>query len=738
MNRKILSIDFVVFFCLAAINFFSCSNLNGSDFKDKLSNAIDYATSGEIKTILSSKDGKIAPSGEIILKHTDKINLFFSEYSGYKFLKWQTVNTKTKLPYTDQQTAEFFDFDDLYSPETNFTVLKLPKDIEIKPLCANRPNVLTYSPRYKASGTFKDSTIRVFFSHKISEESIYYSGKELLDLGINSLEQICWDGKNPESIEEISCENKVYAYKSELGPIFKNIKITTVKNSEETNIAEKFHAPYFEDSEILIIPVDMKNLPDTGTSVVVEISENFFYSEYNQIVNLENSVKWNYLVNSEIDDSDPPNVKNLFVYDSESKTKELLKSQDYAPENLTRDDLESMFLLKNQEIYFYAEVEDLKSLPSENFDVKIYQTHNNLYKALENKVLKKNYSFKYTNHISDTLSSFGSAENLQTLDLSNLGEGVFSAVFEFFDVQGNCSQKIYNFIVDKTGPKNTVDFRSDTDNESIIAQWTPDLDYYYAAAWYYKKENESSYRIKDLNSTGTKFELTGLESGVKYDVYIIMYDIFGNTSFHSTEYIRPDPAEIYLTGINTTNFKISWDWPSTLESGGMQIYYSNTPNFEDAIYDDYWGTWNSGKSTTIPLSKQMTPGTIYYLWFVTFNGSTKPNETEVKSRKAMNVNCDGPYYLYTQPEMPEKMTVYDKTDECVEFKIYKPLNGNADGYHIYIQDDATDEFIASGYISERFSINFFEKGKTYYIYAFSYAGSKDNESENPKVIRYVH
>lgn len=306
--KKLLPLILIFSFSLATIScggFFSASVL-----KQEIEAKIEYENSSSMNIRIMSDDGITSPSGDLTPKVTDRISLSFAPYTGLQFIKWQVIDRATGLPLSDEEVEETFEFENSALTDTSFKIKKWVSELWIKPLVAEKPSVLTNVPFYKPNGDFVNTTIKIIFDSNMDEGSIYYTGEELKSLGVE-LDKILHDAlQNPDSIDSITTENRVYGYIGDDGEKhYKNISIIYKQTGE--NLLSHFQAPFFIAPDTLLIPVDNENLL-TNNSTITASLKNFYYISNGSKIIMDTEFKWGYVVNA-TKDKHTPTVTGLSV-----------------------------------------------------------------------------------------------------------------------------------------------------------------------------------------------------------------------------------------------------------------------------------------------------------------------------------------------------------------------------------------------------------------------------------------
>lgn len=149
--------------------FASCENfLDGSELKKSLETKIEYENSEVFNVNVFAANGTgsfVAGGGDKSVRVSDMFTVEFSPADDYKFIKWIAQDKDTQAELTD-----FIDFD---APKSLLTTVKIKKagNIQIKPICLERPKVVEFEPQRSQAGVPKNSTITVTFSQALSLEN---------------------------------------------------------------------------------------------------------------------------------------------------------------------------------------------------------------------------------------------------------------------------------------------------------------------------------------------------------------------------------------------------------------------------------------------------------------------------------------------------------------------------------------------------------------------------------------
>lgn len=402
LKRK--SFSTVVIFSLVAL-FLSCNNMLTTPIKDERDfktgrTAADYLSF----TIPETDYGTTEPAGELSLRVGGTYDLVFTENSSYQFIKWEVVNT-----VTGKLTSEFIKIADATSTETQMTILKSGEGIELKPICAARPKVLSQLPQAKPNGVFCDSVIVVTFDKEISESSIYYSSADLLNLEYDNLLK--------------TEDGKVYGYINNDNIHFKNIEITS---DTEQNLLEYFNAPVLENGTVLkLFPKTDKPLLTTeGSLMLIDVMISPEFKDADGYSVGGDGIQWRYRINSNTD-KEPP------VFNSFTLATTAAKAQSsFAGDKLIAGNTFNALNHVQNKLYFTCSGADNGSINYLELKTKYIQTPSGIAVTEDEKV----------QIITDfTKGSF----ELQSND------GLIQLTFTLFDMSGNASDSVQSYIVAK-------------------------------------------------------------------------------------------------------------------------------------------------------------------------------------------------------------------------------------------------------------------------------------------------
>ncbi len=224
----------------------------------------------------------------------------FDPDSDYEFIKWEIFDKNSGEKIND---GTYLDFEDISSKKASFIFKGVPENQDIKicvrPIIAERPQILSYSPLFEAEGVNKDTAIQIVFDHDMDDSSIYYTEEEiraLKDLGIADSDFL------PEISDELPLQNH-YGYKKNGEVFYKNVLISDSETGVNRN--DCFNPPVFDSKRILIISASKTKYLPSYSIPLVTLDKNFCCSVDGKKVSMAGSKKWIYQVNKDTDGDEP-------------------------------------------------------------------------------------------------------------------------------------------------------------------------------------------------------------------------------------------------------------------------------------------------------------------------------------------------------------------------------------------------------------------------------------------------
>ena len=226
-------------------NFFS-----GSLVKEELDALIADANAPEVQIYIAAdaNTGTVTPNGNVSHKVGKSFPVIFTPAENYQFRYWEVLDRTTGAVQEEAITIS-----DKYDLETRFLINTDTQNLQLHPVCIERPSVQSYSPQYSDIGVARDTTITVSFSKDLALEN------DLSKIAITV---------NGESVRDC----------------FK----TPVINGNILEIAAN-------ESNLLAVVSGTK-------TVTVRIPSTFYYLDGDLKVQLGSDVSWSYKVNGTTND----------------------------------------------------------------------------------------------------------------------------------------------------------------------------------------------------------------------------------------------------------------------------------------------------------------------------------------------------------------------------------------------------------------------------------------------------
>ncbi len=518
---------------------------------------------------------------ESIESHIDP--LVFNPNSDYEFIRWEIYNGKTdeEIP-----NGTYLKITDPNKNETTYSfVAEVPvdEDIEltVRPIVAERPQILSYSPLYDVEGVMKDSTIQVVFDYDMDEDSIYFSDDEIGELKKDGVTQFL----TPSSAEPVTdvTGKKINGYLKDDETFFKNI---IIKESDLLkNYNKYFNAPVFDTPKILSIKTKSTPVLPDYSQLLVTLEKDFSYKVDNKDVSMLSSKKWIYQVNDGYDTTKPSvdDEENFCVKISDTIT---LTAQASVPE----DPWTKNIFNNSGKINLNLKIKDIGSGPSERFTMVMTRLYDVDYDELEApEEIRK--SVNYTS-VKNQIATFK-----KDLDVSNLEDGVYSLSFEFSDRSGQtleypANSKKYYFVVDNTGPDISAPFFNEKEKQTKIKVWWnySGIKDYKKTTIKYKTKDSETWSIPDVINLAEQegqvdneivYELIG---GTEY-IFNTVYEDFNGKQTERTSTLITRPSDV--TNVRT----ISYDYES------VTIAWDASEGYCDG-YEIQYNDWTDGSLST--------------------------------------------------------------------------------------------------------------------------------------------
>ncbi len=651
-----------------------------------------------IKIALDGEHGKFTPSkGNLDFLVGKTKHIEYEPDSDYAFIRWQLINLATGQEVTEE-ILKSVSFD---NEKADFVLSEISEDFNLnlclRPVIAERPQIISNAPSYSSAGVLRDTTIQVMFDYDIDPNSIYYTSKESSEISYLGYELLA---------VEVGGEQRYYGYKKDGETFFKNISIINSRNN--ANIINRFKAPVFENARTLIIPVQESLSP--GMNIMVTIDKNFFRSvEYNsdgdkKNVSMSQAKKWLYLVNGQTDIV-PPSFTELTISDSAGKEIAATATQP----TVSSSNVNSLNFFKTGEFKLALRVLDDQT-PNSNFNINLKKIYDSSYNLLETPV-------NYTQTI-EYLTCYGSnavygneedssdlvAESCK-LDTNNLEDGVYGFYLTIKDSSENSAksnydnkntpddtsddvQKYYYFCLDSTPPNISTTTVTDgsTANE-LVVNWNTAgvVDYKSAVIKWRPWESEDEYTVSEyINKDTSTYTISDLTEGTRYEIVADYSDYAGNIKsvpVNGGVYTRPAaPKSVSLSSTYGTSVTVTGEKPDTGNCTNLRIRYKET---EKSAWTEF-GDRITFASDSATGSKEISPdrGYKYDIEVCTYDSeSGKYSDAYYTSGTTL------PSFI-TTPNAPS-LGIATYTPTSITVKWSKVSNGNSTGYIVYISENSS-------------------------------------------------
>lgn len=594
----------------------------------------DINQAPSIDVDINGSNGKFYPAkGRYTVQQFQQNQIEFEPDSDYEFIRWQIYNTLTNEEITD---GTYIKIKDPISEKTSYTLIQLPEtqtssndeneensssvsnaiSLAIRPVIAERPQVISNAPAYTSAGVLKDTTIQIMFDYDMDENSIYFSNHEI--------DEITFQGYGLLPPVSIRGEQKYYGYIKDGTTYFKNVTIINSRNN--ASITDRFSAPIFENARTLAIPVKSTNALAPGMNVMVTIEKDVYRSvEYNsegktKPVSMSQAKKWLYLVNGETDTQSPSVADgNLKIYDS---TGEEITASNAQP-TITGSNITSLKFFKSGEFKLALRVHD-NTVPSSTFTINLKKITDSSYNSVS--AVTSSQNKEYTSYYGENAvygdENSGQLEAVDCkLNTKNLTDGVYGLSITVKDSSGNSltlpvasstNTPLYYFSLDSTGPD--LEAPSVTDGataDKLVLTWdsSESVDYKSTKIRWRKWGSTDEYQISDAITTGSTYTISGLTEGTRYEIIADYTDIAGNINpvpVAGGAYTRPAPPKSVSFAQNQnygTSATVIGTKPDVGNCTNLKVRYSKTgenswTEFENRI--TFTSGSVSGSSTATP------------------------------------------------------------------------------------------------------------------------------------------
>lgn len=554
-----------------------------------------------VKFNLTGSKGKFSPTkGEYECVKTYTYPLAFDPDSDYEFIRWEIFNTKTGK---EVENGKYIKIENPAENETSYVfVEELPANstisLAVRPVVAERPQILSYSPLYVAEGVLKDSRIQLVFDYDMSEDSIYYTEDELKELtGVTLLKSTKKSGK-------------YYGYTKGGMTFFKNISFKD--NETYENRTGCFDEPYFASPRMLSVNTKKPNTVENYSQILVTIEKDFFYkiengTEKGRNVSMAGSKKWIYQVDDSVDIekpkiSDAGSDIKVSVKTDRALTKHTLLSSSVSVPNVSA----STNFNRDKKLKLDIKVTDTGSGPSGSFILVLSRVQDEKYQTLSSpKTTRKSLSYQKVTNLNGV---FSKEIDLASIVDGGLSDGVYKVNFEFSDRSGNTltyPDGGYYFTVDNAINMSNPVFTDTSDSSKIKMKlnWTPSKDLQSTAIYYKPKSAGTWTSTLTFNTSTTQTEYSSLSLATDYVFKIVNTDYAGNTQTIDLSKTSADWTGFTVSGTPSKTFYYSGD---SFNKTGLTVTASLNNGYSWTVtdYSDNLGTSVSkGKTVTLSYSK---------------------------------------------------------------------------------------------------------------------------------------
>ena len=561
----------VIALSILSLSLTSCKGfLNSAETAKQIEDAVAYANAPSYTISIDYPSGKgvirSPAGGEVQKKCTDKFTLHFDPSTDCEFAGWTILDSVSGKEF---KNGEYLTLDSTNEAETTCTFTKEPPasvKLTLKVTVAPRAQVISWSPM--TSNVLKDSSIQVVFDYDMDENSIYYTGNDLYNL----TQEV---GENNLKYSKIN-DGKVYGYVKDGKTFFKNISFEN--NESHENITDYFDEPFFSSPRVVNVNTSKTNKLDDFTEVLVSFEKDFFYkvdksNPKSKEITMNQSKRWTYQVNDEVDKEPPRVLKDEDVEVSINSGANLTQPTKVSSSSSVPAISKNTLFNRDKKIGLKVKITDTGSGPASNFALVLTKIKDNKYADISKPAVQRHY-VNYQKVTSQN-GILNKEIDLASLIKDGLSDGVYKMYFEFTD---RCNKTLtypenaaYYFTVDNTAPKgkNEKMSRSAADT-SFKLSWTPDSADFAEAIVSYKTNGNltNSYTVtKGTNNNSQALTLSS--SSDKYEVSIVYKDFAGNKS---EPYIIPK----FMTG-----FKVSGTFKNKIAvSNGISLLFN-----EDKLSD---------------------------------------------------------------------------------------------------------------------------------------------------------
>ena len=640
----------------------------------------------------------------------------FEPDSDYEFIRWQIYDEKTgeEIP-----NGIYIKLNNSADSDTTYMLTSIPEDksvkLAIRPIVAERPQILSYTPLLNDEGVNKDTTIQVVFDYDMSEKSIYYTTQELDELKAavgesNILPPVIING-----------EEKFYGYKiqrqssDKYDYFYKNVSLKD--NDSGENLNEFFNPPRFDNKRTLSIFAikdanSVSHLKDYS-QIIVTLEKDFFYKKDNMTddgkeVCMAGSKKWIYMVNDSID-KDAPVIANetdvkvelmdTIVNGEEQGTVEIVASES-APCTSSKAPASGLQYIKNKKIKLNIKSIDTGSGTSPSFGIVLQKIYDGDYNEVTGDFIDSK-TVKYKK-VTKANGIYSDENGIDLGSLFDLQDGIYKMTFEFKDRGGNTlsypSGKAYYFAVDKTAPDVPTPFMVSSNSTDYTVSWDDYHDLNLAKVTY--GEAGGTMNVSEIAKGTNSSAVSGIYPEKVYEVKVKFTDYAGN------EVEKTVPK--FLTGYYTEG---TLDFNKENASHAAKVFFAGD-NLSDYGVNSIKIAWSDGTVEDVIPSGYIIPNGPN-------NDSVFNSDWKLFYKKEGKIEkyaaAPGSYYIAKKDSLTQTPTFYQESEGwCCKFGDYpQRVSGNTNASSFTTEKVYNGWYIGeNGYFYEKCHTNISGKATT--------------------------
>lgn len=559
---------------------------------------------------ITGSNGKFSPTkGTYSCIKTFTYQLSFDPDSDYEFIRWQIYDMASE---SEIENGTYIKLENPLEPATNYSLVPrpLPEGVKlaVRPVVAERPQILSYAPLYVAEGSLKDSTIQVVFDYDMDESSIYFTKEEIKKLNAEGIPYTDFFPVVEEyELSESGELKNHYGYKKNVNGkeeyFYKNISIKD--NDTYENLTHCFDAPVFTNSKTLTIMVRKVDSEDGKskqvlfsdyTQFLVTLEKNFSYSvkiseEKSKNVGMAGSKKWIYLVSDGLD-TVKPKVANegdvkIWLTTATDENLEELSSLSSSPAVSASTNFNNHKKLKID-----VKSTDSESGPNGTFALQFQRVKNEKYENVTEDAQTKTIKYQKVTTMNGV---YKNEIDVSTLDNNvKLDNGVYKVNFKFSDRSGNDfvypASGGYYFTVDEVNTMaeaSVNDTSADDSNYKLKLTWSQ-ADDLAKTEIKYKKSSEESWSAPVTVNRGTTYkEFSNLASDTAYDFEVTYTDFANNVETKSVNKTTSKLDSITVSGTPSKTFYFTGQ---NFDKTGLTVKAKLTNGNQWTVNSSKWST----------------------------------------------------------------------------------------------------------------------------------------------------